>query len=103
MRLEKELGVREMRKFKSSIYEEIQRVKKNGALPPLRTLKEMANEFGVSPATLRGLIAKRNGPDAVLKVNGSATVRNTWFEPKELRKWWLESVVNAGRNLINGA
>lgn len=55
-------------------------------IAPMRTLKEMANEFGVSMMTLRSQIANRNGPKGVARGNDST--RNHWYDPKDMRAWW---------------
>lgn len=56
---------------------------------PLRTFKEMAEEFGVSVSTLSGLMATRSGPQPRLNHSGGcAQTRNKWFDPDEMRAWW---------------
>ena len=57
---------------------------------PLRTITELAQEFGVTVNQLAGCIGKdRNAPAYVFKngqtVNGN---KSTWYNPDELRAWW---------------
>lgn len=59
------------------------------ARPPLRTLKEMAEEFGVPCAELASLLRHRDGPDARMDTTRSASNGKAhWYEPGEMRKWW---------------
>lgn len=61
---------------------------------PLRTAKELAEEFGISSSRLCGLVGSRNGPKSRLST-GSAR----WFDPDEVRAWWRalpEEVRNGG-------
>lgn len=62
-----------------------------GPRKPLRTIKEMAAEFGVSRCTLSAYIGHHNGPSAMY-VSGSQyhRARNTWYDPDALRAWWAE-------------
>jgi hypothetical protein len=54
--------------------------------PPLRTFKEMAEEFGVTPNTLSSLTGFRGGPSPILV---AGTVRQqAWYDPAGLRAWW---------------
>lgn len=67
--------------------------KQNGMVPrkPLRTIKEMAAEFGVSRSTLSAYIGHHNGP-AAMYIAGSShhRTKNTWYDPDVLRAWWKE-------------
>jgi hypothetical protein len=56
------------------------------ARPPLRTLKEMAEEFGVRHATLSGLLSTCNGPKSRMDTRGCQTNQAHWYEPNEMRK-----------------
>lgn len=60
------------------------------ARPPLRTLHEMADEFGVSAQSLANTINRdASAPQSQLKhANGAAGQRTVWYEPKALRRWW---------------
>ena len=61
---------------------------KNHSHKPLRTFREMAEEFGVRESTLRGLLSRRNGPKPELTSVSSRSVRNSWYDPAEMRRWW---------------
>lgn len=54
---------------------------------PKRTLLELADELGVSRATLVLLLTNRNGPKPVLR-QSSAALHSTWYDPKAVRAWW---------------
>ena len=58
--------------------------KKSGK--PLRTFKEMADEFGVKPNALSTLIGARGGPRPVMKAG--TVIHQTWYEPAVIRQWW---------------
>lgn len=57
---------------------------------PLRTLRELAEEFGVSYKTLVGFIARDgNAPKEKLHhhlIGGS--FKDRWYNPAEVRRWW---------------
>jgi hypothetical protein len=55
---------------------------------PLRSARELAEEFGVSIFKLATLIKTRNGPAPKIKHRQGAIVKNTWYDPKEIRTWW---------------
>lgn len=55
---------------------------------PLRTIKEMAEEFLISPQSLAALIKHKNGPVAKFRTGGHGKTLNTWYEPDELRIWF---------------
>lgn len=55
--------------------------------PPKRSHKELAEEFGITPNQLNGLLVQYNGPKALLKHN-SFSGRNSWYDPVEMRKWY---------------
>lgn len=58
---------------------------------PLRTLDEMAEEFGIKKEVLKQLIAFRHGPPSELTSNGGRLRPNrTYYVPSRLRKWWKE-------------
>lgn len=55
---------------------------------PLRTTTEMADEFGVDRSLL-GRLLKKDPAAPTPRVNSrSATVKNLWYDPREVRKWW---------------
>lgn len=60
------------------------------AREPLRTIEEMAEEFGVTRAQLAALLRARNGPDPEMKHNNKRTTRATWYSPSKMRRWWQE-------------
>jgi hypothetical protein len=65
------------------------RVRKGGAHKPLRSKKELADEFGVSTYTLSGIMkSDPSSPRPRYSTGTSLTGRNTWFDPDEVRKWW---------------
>lgn len=57
---------------------------------PLRTLDEMADEFGVTKNQLGALIAHRNGPEPELNHTNKRTQNRNWYSPSKMRKWWSE-------------
>lgn len=58
-------------------------------LPPLRTLREMADEFGISYQSLIATMKHFPGaPESTMKVRNNATGENTWYEPVAMRRWW---------------
>lgn len=67
-----------------------QRIRAGGGRKPLRSLKELAEEFGVTPNSLK--MKMQHDPEAPkpkYATGGSSTTRrNTWFDPEEVRKWW---------------
>lgn len=68
---------------------------------PLRTLAEMAEEFGISVFALGQLLAKHDGPKAALD-NRSSRNRTSWYNPDEMRKWWagrLDTVNKVNDNI----
>ena len=58
--------------------------------PPLRTTKEMADEFGISFARLSGLISTHKGaPTPIFKRHGVVKgAINNWYNPAEMRAWY---------------
>lgn len=57
---------------------------------PLRSFRELAEEFGVSPATLRGLLAHHPGPEPKFTHRGLRTPSCAWYDPAEMRAWWAK-------------
>lgn len=56
---------------------------------PLRTLIELAEEFGVTHGSLRKRLADRDGPKC--KRSGANTSgHKNYYEPSLVRKWWKE-------------
>lgn len=66
--------------------------------PPLRTLKELADDLGVAPQRLAALLRWRDGPSAVRHTASLAT-RNAWYDPRAVRAWWagLPDAVRSGK------
>lgn len=66
-------------------------VKKKKALPPLRTMAEMAKELGVTVPVLRGaFIRDKNHPKARFDQSGNfvGAANKSQYDPKEFRTWW---------------
>lgn len=59
-------------------------------LPPLRTLSEMADEFGVTPRSLTVTMRHYPGaPEPMQQLKSTATrTGKTWYDPDAMRKWW---------------
>lgn len=58
-----------------------------GKRPPLRSFRELADDYGVTLSKLSTLFASHHGPAAKLKSNGIAQ-RNSYYDPAEVRAWW---------------
>ena len=67
-----------------------ERQQKGVKLPPLRTLSEMADEFGVTPRSLTVTMGYYPGaPEPMQQLKSTATrTGNTWYDPAAMRKWW---------------
>lgn len=68
-----------------------QRVRNGGARKPLRNLRELAEEFGVSHKTLQVKLARcKDAPKPIYSTGNQKTAsqRNTWYDPQEVRAWW---------------
>jgi len=59
---------------------------------PLRTAKEMAEEFGITPKVLGAFLRHdKNSPSPVFdNRNGSVNARFCWYNQSEMRKWWIK-------------
>ena len=55
---------------------------------PKRTLKEMAEEFGVPVKTLASKLGHYNGPKSSLKQQSNFVTNAAWYDPAEMRTWW---------------
>lgn len=88
-----------MMPFKHSIGVDIRNQKLSPkARPPLRTIKEMAEELSTTPHSLAVLMSQDpNGPRPNLKFHGRTAGHgsNTWYEPGAVRKWWKARKVTA--------
>ena len=56
---------------------------------PLISFREAAEEFGVSLGVLRYAMREPGSPNAVTVKGGGLTSQNSWYDPEEMRKWWL--------------
>lgn len=69
-----------------------QRVRSGGARKPLRSLRELAEEFGVAHKTLQAKLGRcKDAPRPIYSTGSSKTIspQNTWYDPDEVRAWWL--------------
>lgn len=58
-------------------------------LPPLRTVTELAQEFGLTLRQLALLLGQdKDAPKPVFRHGCAAGARNTWYKPSEMRAWW---------------
>jgi hypothetical protein len=56
---------------------------------PLRTFKEMAEEFGITELLLRSKLQhSKNAPKPVLVHKNVRTCSNSWYNHAEMRRWW---------------
>lgn len=80
-----------MMKFNEGVYQAIGRIRKDGPREPLRTVTELAEEFGISKQALGMALAKPGAPSPVLDYRRKNVVlRAKWFRPSEVRAWWKE-------------
>ena len=56
---------------------------------PLRSTRELADEFGVSLPKLASELAKNPGPKPKL-VNRHGGRSDSWYDPAEMRAWWAK-------------
>jgi hypothetical protein len=75
-------------KFTESIGQFSARVKNGGAKVPLRSGKELAEEFGLTKNRFNGLMRRKDAPKPKLKHKSDDAGSNTWYDPKEVRSWW---------------
>lgn len=57
------------------------------ARSPLRTFRELAADYGLTDAQLRGLFMRFKGPEARLNHKGAAT-SNSYYDPKDFKRWY---------------
>ena len=50
-------------------------------------MKEFAEEFGITQNMLTRLLKANSGPDP-MSVSKTFCVRNIYYKPSEMRKWW---------------
>jgi hypothetical protein len=56
---------------------------------PLRSFKEMAEEFGITEEILRGRLQhSENAPKPVFVHKNARSCSNRWYDPAEMRRWW---------------
>ena len=67
--------------------DEIMRVKHGGG-EPLRTFTEMCEEFGVDRMRLVRLLGAHGGPAPKVNRSNRSICANSWYSPREMRKWW---------------
>ena len=79
--------------MKFSTYDPNLYARLRGDLPKKKTLRsiaEMADEFGVSIASLRAALSHSNDspPEPSVRVRNSSTGSGVYYEPHEMRAWW---------------
>ena len=81
-----------MKNFATSLGEQRKYNASNPPRKPLRTLKEMAAEFGVTKQTLVGYISHHEGPHPVFASGyfDHSRSKRTWYDPDKMRKWWAD-------------
>lgn len=57
---------------------------------PLRALRELADEFGVSVPKLSSELAKHPGPKPQIVHRHGGSCSNSWYDPAEMRTWWAK-------------
>lgn len=56
---------------------------------PLRTLRELAEEFGLTPTKLSREMGKSpDAPHALTKPSNQTNLAGCYFNPAEMRAWW---------------
>jgi hypothetical protein len=56
---------------------------------PLRTFREMAEEFGITEGLLKSRLQRlENAPKPVLVHKNVRRGSNSWYDPTEMRRWW---------------
>lgn len=75
-------------KFTESLGQFTVRVKNGGAHKPRRTLKELADEFGISTNKLAGMMRRTDAPKFLFKHKNSEGVNNAWYDQEEVRNWY---------------
>jgi transposase-like protein len=74
------------------------RKRSNGAWPPLRSFKELADEFGLSHDQLKKFLQYHEGPAPVVIHKNKRTERNSWYDHTQMRKWWKQIQERKGVN-----
>jgi hypothetical protein len=82
-------GVEEMRKY---LYEGQARKeyheRKGVPRKPLRSLKELSEELGVTVMNLVWKLKKEGAPKPQLSKKKDGSNTQSWYEPEEFRAWW---------------
>jgi hypothetical protein len=63
-----------------------ERIKSSGPRKPLRTISEMADEFGVTKMSLVNFM--RNSETSPKPKPVSKNSVSVWYDPDEVRQWW---------------
>ena len=82
-----------------SLVQFFQRTRSGGARKPLRSLRELAEEFGVAHKTLQAKLSRcKDAPKPRYSTGSSKTAsqQNTWYDPDEVRAWWRGLAKNGG-------
>ena len=58
---------------------------------PLRTVTELAQEFGLTLAQMRGRLRAADAPKPVMVRRSQTAGQNTWYAPEEVRAWWKKT------------
>lgn len=78
-----------MMKFEKSLGMLIKAQRDAGKREPLRTLSELAEEFGVTKEGLGRALAKPGAPQPVFDGRKTYNIlKAKWFKPSEVRAWW---------------
>ena len=82
-------GVAIIMKFEKSLGMLMKAQRDAGKREPLRTLSELADEFGVSKWQFGRALAKPGAPQPVFDGQKRYNIlRTKWFRPSEVRAWW---------------
>lgn len=58
------------------------------AFPPMRTSKELADEFGIAHRVLVTLLCREDAPQPGLKYRHTNQTRDSWYDPDAVRRWY---------------
>ena len=65
----------------------------------MRSLTEMAEEFGITKAQLRGYLANHPFTGSSMQHISTKYATQTWYRPKELRAWWVGVKANPPKQI----
>ena len=71
-----------------TIAQAMARHRRDGRRPPAITFPEMAQECGVPPRTLMGLMSHYPGAPKPVPHLGRGCYQNKWYEAAAFRAWW---------------